>query len=142
MIEAVVSSHPPRTTCSSTCYRAETDTGRETWGLYRVHHFNKVRRPTGKTKRSLCSSGELASLQVEMFGVTADETGGESAHLLDQFVSLQKELFSALELHYRSAHHRHLQTGGILKLACVHVCSGSWTCPLKSWVLLHTGSTI
>lgn len=40
-------------------------------------------------------------LQVEMFGVTADETGGESAQLLDQFVSLQKELFSALELHYR-----------------------------------------
>ncbi|XP_011607049.2 serine--tRNA ligase, mitochondrial [Takifugu rubripes] len=70
---------PVRTTCSSTCYRAETDTGRETWGLYRVHHFNKV----------------------EMFGVTADETGGESAQLLDQFVSLQKELFSALELHYR-----------------------------------------
>ncbi|TKS81424.1 Serine--tRNA ligase, mitochondrial [Collichthys lucidus] len=33
---------PVRTVCSSTCYRAETDTGRETWGLYRVHHFNKI----------------------------------------------------------------------------------------------------
>ncbi|XP_026219568.1 serine--tRNA ligase, mitochondrial [Anabas testudineus] len=70
---------PVRTVCSSTCYRAETDTGRETWGLYRVHHFNKV----------------------EMFGVTADETGEESAQLLQEFVSLQKEMFSALELHYR-----------------------------------------
>lgn len=70
---------PVRTMCSSTCYRAETDTGRETWGLYRVHHFNKV----------------------EMFGVTADETGDESSQLLDEFVSLQKEMFSALGLHYR-----------------------------------------
>ncbi|XP_077421595.1 serine--tRNA ligase, mitochondrial [Vanacampus margaritifer] len=70
---------PVRTVCSSTCYRAETDTGRETWGLFRVHHFNKV----------------------EMFGVTANETGEESAQLLEEFVSLQKEIFSALELHYR-----------------------------------------
>ncbi|XP_070684794.1 serine--tRNA ligase, mitochondrial [Pempheris klunzingeri] len=70
---------PVRSVCSSTCYRAETDTGRETWGLYRVHHFNKV----------------------EMFGVTADETGEESTQLLEEFVSLQKEIFSALELHYR-----------------------------------------
>ncbi|GLD65665.1 serine--tRNA ligase, mitochondrial [Lates japonicus] len=70
---------PVRTVCSSTCYRAETDTGRETWGLYRVHHFNKV----------------------EMFGVMADETGEESSQLLEEFVSLQKEMFSALELHYR-----------------------------------------
>ncbi|KAL4647401.1 serine-tRNA ligase, mitochondrial [Arapaima gigas] len=70
---------PVRTVCCSTCYRAETDTGRETWGLYRVHHFNKV----------------------EMFGVTANETGEESAQLLEEFVSLQKEIFSALELHYR-----------------------------------------
>ncbi|XP_028817817.1 serine--tRNA ligase, mitochondrial [Denticeps clupeoides] len=70
---------PVRTVCSSTCYRAETDTGREPWGLYRVHHFNKV----------------------EMFGVTANESGDESSQLLEEFVSIQKEIFSALELHYR-----------------------------------------
>ncbi|XP_037534000.1 serine--tRNA ligase, mitochondrial [Nematolebias whitei] len=70
---------PVRTVCCSTCYRAETDTGKEPWGLYRVHHFNKV----------------------EMFGVTADETGEESTQLFEEFVSLQKEMFSALELHYR-----------------------------------------
>uniref|UniRef100_A0A8C5AR37 Serine--tRNA ligase, mitochondrial n=1 Tax=Gadus morhua TaxID=8049 RepID=A0A8C5AR37_GADMO len=70
---------PVRSVCSSTCYRAETDTGRETWGLYRVHQFNKV----------------------EMFGVTADETGEESSKLLEEFLSLQKEMFSSLELHYR-----------------------------------------
>lgn len=41
------------------------------------------------------------NFQVEMFGVTADETGEESSQLLEEFVSLQKEMFSALELHYR-----------------------------------------
>ncbi|XP_056613537.1 serine--tRNA ligase, mitochondrial [Triplophysa dalaica] len=70
---------PVSTVCSSTCYRAETDTGREPWGLYRVHHFNKV----------------------EMFGVTANETGEESDQLLNEFVALQKEIFSSLQLHYR-----------------------------------------
>lgn len=46
-----------------------------------------------------------------MFGVTADETGAESAQLLDEFVSLQKEMFTALELHYRSAHSYREQMG-------------------------------
>ncbi|XP_028663420.1 serine--tRNA ligase, mitochondrial [Erpetoichthys calabaricus] len=70
---------PIRTVCSSTCYRAETDTGREPWGLYRVHHFTKL----------------------EMFGVTANETGQESAQLLAEFVSIQKEIFTELGLHFR-----------------------------------------
>ncbi|XP_062370461.1 serine--tRNA ligase, mitochondrial isoform X4 [Cinclus cinclus] len=63
----------------STCYRAETDTGQEPWGLYRVHQFTKV----------------------EMFGVTAAERGTESEELLDEFLGLQKEIFSELGLHYR-----------------------------------------
>ncbi|XP_078389449.1 serine--tRNA ligase, mitochondrial [Cetorhinus maximus] len=70
---------PVRMVCCSTCYRAETDTGREAWGLYRVHHFTKV----------------------EMFGITAAETGTESTELLDEFVMLQKEIFSDLGLHYK-----------------------------------------
>ncbi|KAM4752042.1 serine--tRNA ligase, mitochondrial isoform 4-T4 [Cyanocitta cristata] len=70
---------PVRVVCSSTCYRAETDTGREPWGLYRVHQFTKV----------------------EMFGVTAAERGTESEELLDEFLGLQKEIFSELGLHYR-----------------------------------------
>ncbi|XP_048378623.1 serine--tRNA ligase, mitochondrial isoform X2 [Stegostoma tigrinum] len=70
---------PVRMVCCSTCYRAETDTGREAWGLYRVHHFAKV----------------------EMFGVTAAETGSESTELLEEFVMLQKEIFSDLGLHYK-----------------------------------------
>ncbi|KAM3910720.1 serine--tRNA ligase, mitochondrial [Leptodactylus fuscus] len=69
---------PIRTVCRSTCYRAETDTGRETWGLYRVHHFTKV----------------------EMFGVTANESGEESQELLQEFLDLQKEIFSDLGLHF------------------------------------------
>ncbi|XP_023773718.1 serine--tRNA ligase, mitochondrial, partial [Cyanistes caeruleus] len=70
---------PVRVVCSSTCYRAETDTGQEPWGLYRVHQFTKV----------------------EMFGVTAAERGTESEELLEEFLALQKEIFSELGLHYR-----------------------------------------
>ncbi|XP_068106705.1 serine--tRNA ligase, mitochondrial [Hyperolius riggenbachi] len=70
---------PVRTVCCSTCYRAETDTGRETWGLYRVHHFTKV----------------------EMFGITAAESGSESQELFDEFVQLQKEIYSDLGLHFK-----------------------------------------
>ncbi|NWX01128.1 SYSM protein, partial [Caloenas nicobarica] len=70
---------PPRVVCSSTCYRAETETGREPWGLYRVHQFTKV----------------------EMFGVTAAERGTESEELLGEFLALQKEICSELGLHYR-----------------------------------------
>uniref|UniRef100_A0A8C5QRN1 serine--tRNA ligase n=1 Tax=Leptobrachium leishanense TaxID=445787 RepID=A0A8C5QRN1_9ANUR len=70
---------PVRSVCSSTCYRAETDSGRETWGLYRVHHFTKV----------------------EMFGVTANDSGTESQEMLDEFLRLQKEIFSELGLHFR-----------------------------------------
>ncbi|XP_077174612.1 serine--tRNA ligase, mitochondrial isoform X2 [Paroedura picta] len=69
---------PVRTVCASTCYRAETNTGKEPWGLYRVHQFTKV----------------------EMFGITANETGEESAALLEEFLALQKEIFSELGLHY------------------------------------------
>ncbi|NWH67818.1 SYSM protein, partial [Geococcyx californianus] len=36
-----------------------------------------------------------------MFGVTAAETGTESAELLAEFVGLQKEIFSELGLHFR-----------------------------------------
>ncbi|KAL8219852.1 UNVERIFIED_CONTAM: seryl-tRNA synthetase [Gekko kuhli] len=70
---------PVRTVCSSTCYRTETNNGQDPWGLYRVHQFAKV----------------------EMFGVTANETGEESAALLEEFLALQKEIFSELGLHYK-----------------------------------------
>ncbi|XP_034294039.1 serine--tRNA ligase, mitochondrial [Pantherophis guttatus] len=70
---------PVRIVCSSTCYRAETETGKEPWGLYRVHQFTKV----------------------EMFGVTANETGLESNALMEEFLALQKEIFLELGLHYK-----------------------------------------
>uniref|UniRef100_A0A8D0CA21 serine--tRNA ligase n=1 Tax=Salvator merianae TaxID=96440 RepID=A0A8D0CA21_SALMN len=70
---------PVRTVCCSTCYRTETDNSKEPWGLYRVHQFTKV----------------------EMFGVSASETGLESEALLGEFLALQKEIFSELGLHYR-----------------------------------------
>lgn len=37
-----------------------------------------------------------------MFGVTAAESGAESEMMLDEFLTLQKEIFSELGLHYRS----------------------------------------
>ncbi|XP_042595978.1 serine--tRNA ligase, mitochondrial-like, partial [Cyprinus carpio] len=68
-----------RTIWSSTCYRAETDTGREAWGLYRVHHSPEFTSSQGKQKTS----------------------GEESSQMLDEFVMLQKEIFTSLKLHYR-----------------------------------------
>lgn len=40
--------------------------------------------------------------QVEMFGVTANETGQESAELFQEFLQIQEELFSDLGIHFRS----------------------------------------
>ncbi|XP_027711062.1 serine--tRNA ligase, mitochondrial isoform X2 [Vombatus ursinus] len=69
---------PRRVVCASTCYRAETNTGKEPWGLFRVHHFVKV----------------------EMFGLTSSGTE-HSSGLLEEFVSLQKEILTELGLHFR-----------------------------------------
>uniref|UniRef100_A0A8C3WXH1 Serine--tRNA ligase, mitochondrial n=1 Tax=Catagonus wagneri TaxID=51154 RepID=A0A8C3WXH1_9CETA len=69
---------PVRMVCSSTCYRAETDTGKEPRGLYRVHHFTKV----------------------EMFGVTGPGLE-QSSQLLEEFLSLQMEILTELGLHFR-----------------------------------------
>uniref|UniRef100_I3MTF4 serine--tRNA ligase n=1 Tax=Ictidomys tridecemlineatus TaxID=43179 RepID=I3MTF4_ICTTR len=69
---------PVRMVCSSTCYRAETDTAKEPRGLYRVHHFTKV----------------------EMFGVTGPGLE-QSSQLLEDFLSLQVEILTELGLHFR-----------------------------------------
>lgn len=69
---------PVRMVCASTCYRPETDNGKEPWGLYRVHHFTKV----------------------EMFGVTIPGME-QSSKLLDEFLSLQVEILTELGLHFR-----------------------------------------
>lgn len=80
-----------------------------------------------------------------MFGLTANETGEESAQLLEEFVSLQKEIFSALELHYRSekAHNKILQRIVDHRFLCV-IWSlfflECWTCQHRSWVLQPTES--
>lgn len=53
--------------------------GHATRGLYRVHQFSKV----------------------ELFGLTAQEGGSESQQMLEEFLSLQKDILSSLGLHYR-----------------------------------------
>ncbi|NWS21349.1 SYSM protein, partial [Pachyramphus minor] len=94
---------PIRVVCSSTCYRAETDTGREPWGLYRVHQFTKVLGALGGLLEGAGKWGVsvVCPPKVEMFGVTAAERGTESEELLAEFLGLQKEIFSELGLHYR-----------------------------------------
>lgn len=48
-------------------------------GLYRVHQFSKV----------------------ELFAVTANESGEESEEMLQEIVDIQKEIAEELGLHYR-----------------------------------------
>ena len=69
---------PLKVCCVSTCYRKETATRLDRKGIFRIHQF----------------------LKVEMFGIAANETGLESANLLDEFLQIQKELFSELRLHF------------------------------------------
>jgi len=70
---------PAKVCAVSTCYRKETDSRKDPYGLFRVHQFSKV----------------------EMFGVTANETTLESNQLLEEFVEIQKELIEELGLHAR-----------------------------------------
>ena len=53
--------------------------GRVQRGLYRVHQFSKV----------------------ELFGVTASESGEESNQLLTEILELQMEVLNELGLYYR-----------------------------------------
>jgi seryl-tRNA synthetase len=53
--------------------------GKEVRGLYRVHQFSKV----------------------ELFAVTANESGEESEEMLEEIVGIQKEIAEELGLHYR-----------------------------------------
>ncbi|VDP28795.1 unnamed protein product [Soboliphyme baturini] len=70
---------PRRYVAQSRCFRPEAASGNLTSGLYRVHEFTKV----------------------EMFGVTADETGNESDIMLEELVEFQKDFFTSLNLHFR-----------------------------------------
>ncbi|UXI20796.1 hypothetical protein NH340_JMT06739 [Sarcoptes scabiei] len=67
----------PKLYCGlSRCYRAEAKSRGEKSGLYRIHYFDKV----------------------EMFGLSKAD---KSDDLLEEFVEIQKFLFSSLGLHYR-----------------------------------------
>ncbi|GAB6032097.1 hypothetical protein CHUAL_010461 [Chamberlinius hualienensis] len=69
---------PLKLASASRCYRAEVSNIQEEKGIYRVHQFTKV----------------------EMFGLTNGDCN-DSDQLLEEFVSIQKELFSSLGLHYK-----------------------------------------
>ena len=67
---------PKRYCAISRCYRAETSSISSEWGIYRVHYFNKV----------------------EMFAFTMP---AESAKMHQEFLAIQKDLFSQLNLHFQ-----------------------------------------
>jgi len=71
---------PLKLAAISRCYRAETSSLEEERGLYRVHEFTKV----------------------EIFGVTANETGKESDTLQQEFRSIEESNFSTLGLHFKT----------------------------------------
>lgn len=69
----------PKKYCAmSRCYRAEANSGGEQGGIYRVHYFDKV----------------------EMFAIV-ESTSGASDQMHEEFVSIQKALFSQLGVHFR-----------------------------------------
>lgn len=70
---------PLKLTAVSRCYRAETSSLEEEKGIYRVHEFTKV----------------------EMFGVTASETGKESDELHHEFRAIEEKNFKELGLQFR-----------------------------------------
>lgn len=67
---------PKRYCALSRCYRAETSSTSSEWGLYRVHYFNKV----------------------EMVALTVPE---KSSEMHEQFLTIQKDLYNQLSLHYQ-----------------------------------------
>lgn len=67
---------PKRYCALSRCYRAETSSVSSEWGVYRVHYFNKV----------------------EMVGLTMP---GKSAEMHEEFLQIQRDLFSQLGLHFQ-----------------------------------------
>ncbi|MCL4128941.1 UNVERIFIED_CONTAM: hypothetical protein GTU68_013651 [Idotea baltica] len=70
---------PLKLAALSRCYREEVGKESSEKGIYRVHQFNKV----------------------EMFGVTANESGEESARLYQELLDIQVELFSSLGFHFQ-----------------------------------------
>lgn len=70
---------PLRIAAVSRCFRAETAHSAEARGLFRVHQFTKV----------------------EMFGVSAVETGHESEEMFHEFVAIQRDLFKDMGLHFQ-----------------------------------------
>ncbi|CAL8069719.1 unnamed protein product [Orchesella dallaii] len=71
---------PIKFTSVSRCFRAETSSLEEERGLYRVHEFTKV----------------------EMFGVTANETGIESDELHQEFRRIEESNFASLNIHFKT----------------------------------------
>ncbi|GIY93088.1 hypothetical protein CEXT_260701 [Caerostris extrusa] len=74
-----VSKLPIKLCAASRCYRAEAKRNQKEKGIYRVHNFTKV----------------------EMFGITSNESGTESETLLEEFTSIQKEMYTELGLCFK-----------------------------------------
>ncbi|CAD5123846.1 DgyrCDS12152 [Dimorphilus gyrociliatus] len=70
---------PRKLATVSRCYRAEVSDVERERGIYRVHQFTKV----------------------EMFSLTAQETGEESSEMLESLSNIQAEIFKGVGLHFK-----------------------------------------
>ncbi|RXG58024.1 Serine--tRNA ligase, mitochondrial [Armadillidium vulgare] len=72
----------------SRCYRDERGCGASEKGIYRIHvTFSFIRVPQFN--------------KVEMFAVTANETGNESEELYQELIDIQTDLYSALDFQFK-----------------------------------------
>ncbi|GFT00985.1 hypothetical protein TNCV_4053961 [Trichonephila clavipes] len=74
-----ISKLPLKLCAASRCFRAEAKRSQKEKGIFRVHQFTKV----------------------EMFGITSNETEEESEALLEEFTSIQKDMYTELGLHFQ-----------------------------------------
>ena len=81
----------------STCYRREAGAhGKDAWGIYRVHQFEKV--ITVFYKNVPCNANGNSAAQVEQFLLTDPEKSWEA---FDDMIAISEAFYQSLGLSYR-----------------------------------------
>ena len=77
----------------STCFRKEAGShGRDAWGIFRVHQFEKV-SPAQRHKKD-----DSNSLQIEQFVLTHPEKSWEA---FESMIQVSEEFYQSLKVPYR-----------------------------------------
>jgi seryl-tRNA synthetase len=78
----------------STCFRKEAGAhGKDAWGIFRVHQFEKVRKTVHQSARGL-----TAVIQIEQFLFTKPE---DSWNAFDEMIAVSEEFYQSLGLPYQ-----------------------------------------